>query len=328
MLSQQHIALIHALADGEFHSGEQLGEVLGVSRAAICKHIKQLQQYGLHCQRISGRGYQLPGGLELLDSERITAQLTKSEQNKLMVLEIFSVLDSTNRKLLEEVRNQSGLIKAIFAEYQTAGRGRRARHWHGGFAKDLLFSLSWHFPQGVAAMTTLSLAVGVALLTTLQEFGFADLKIKWPNDIYAKNKKLAGILTELHIDTVGCCQVVIGIGLNVELTEAIKAMISQPVIDCKSLYSGKLNRSELAGKLLSGQIQMLERFSRCGFEPFLAQWQAHDLLYGQPVMIYLGEEQVLGIAKGIDSGGGLRVESATAGIQIFHAGEVSVRTQI
>src|SRR5690606_24439249 len=134
-------------------------------------------------------------------------------------------------------------------------------------------------------------------------------------------KKLAGILTELHIDSIGCCQVVIGIGLNVQLNSETKALINQDVTDCHSLCSEKLDRNFLVAEIISQQIQMLEQFSTRGFAPFAKQWQAHDLLNGKAIAIDLGAQQFLGVAQGIDSDGGLKVQSPL-GERIFHAGEV------
>jgi BirA family biotin operon repressor/biotin-[acetyl-CoA-carboxylase] ligase len=116
------LTLIGILADGEFHSGEQLGERLGMSRAAINKHIQTLRDWGVDVFTVPGKGYSLPEPIQLLNEELIGSQI---EHGKVAVL---PVIDSTNQYLLDRLGElQSG--DACVAEYQQAGRGRRGRKW-------------------------------------------------------------------------------------------------------------------------------------------------------------------------------------------------------
>ena len=184
------LTLISILADGEFHSGEQLGDRLGMSRAAINKHIQTLRDWGVDVFTVPGKGYSLPEPIQLLDEKRIAAQI---EHGRVTVL---PVIDSTNQYLLDRLNElQSG--DACVAEYQQAGRGRRGRKWFSPFGANLYLSMYWRLEQGPAAAVGLSLVIGIVIAEVLQSLGADKVRVKWPNDLYLQDRKLSGILVEL-----------------------------------------------------------------------------------------------------------------------------------
>lgn len=151
-------------ADAEFHSGEQLGERLGMSRAAINKHIQTLRDWGVDVFTVPGKGYSLPEPIQLLDEEQIAVQI---EHGRVTVL---PVIDSTNQYLLDRLSElQSG--DACVAEYQQAGRGRRGRKWFSPFGSNLYLSMYWRLEQGPAAAIGLSLVIGIVIAEVLQSPG-------------------------------------------------------------------------------------------------------------------------------------------------------------
>lgn len=128
--------------------------------------------------------------MQLLDEKAINAQL---EDGRLTVI---PVIDSTNQYLMDRMASlQSG--DACVAEYQQAGRGRRGRQWFSPFGSNLYLSMYWHLEQGPAAAMGLSLVIGIVIAEALQQQGAPDIRVKWPNDIYLNDRKLAGILVEL-----------------------------------------------------------------------------------------------------------------------------------
>lgn len=184
------LKLVDILSDGEFHSGEQLGETLGMSRAAINKHIQTLKSWGLDVYTVTGKGYSLSAPIQLLDEQAILSQVTQGN------VSVIPVIDSTNQYLLERMHEmESGA--ACIAEYQQAGRGRRGRQWFSPFGANLYMSMYWRLEQGPAAAMGLSLVIGIIMAETLRSLGADDVRVKWPNDIYLNDRKLAGILVEL-----------------------------------------------------------------------------------------------------------------------------------
>jgi BirA family transcriptional regulator, biotin operon repressor / biotin---[acetyl-CoA-carboxylase] ligase len=182
--------LISILADGEFHSGEQLGGALGMSRAAINKHIQTVRDWGVDIFTVPGKGYSLPHPIQLLDEAKIHSMLPAGRVN------VLPVIDSTNQYLLDRIGELSS-GDACVAEYQQAGRGRRGRKWFSPFGSNLYLSMYWKLDQGPAAAMGLSLVIGIVMAEVLQRLGAEDVRVKWPNDLYLKDRKLAGILVEL-----------------------------------------------------------------------------------------------------------------------------------
>jgi len=320
--------LLDTLADGQFHSGEELGELLGVSRTAVWKQLQKLQELtDLSLESIKGRGYRLVGGLELLDAKRITAVLSPDAQPLLSALNILDQVDSTNHLAMVEAQAGAGRGYTVTAEQQTAGRGRRGRAWVSPFGRNIYSSTVWEFDGGAAALEGLSLAVGVAAVKALRAVGLADAQLKWPNDVVWHGRKLAGILLEMTGDASGRCQVTVGVGINVAMTGSHSAeSINQPWVDVQSAAGIAVSRNELLGRLLSELLPMLAQFEQAGFSRFRQQWLELDCMAGKAVTVHLGEEVVAGIAAGVDEGGALLVDTPS-GRQSFRGGEVSLRLQ-
>ena len=313
--------LLATLADGRFHSGEQLGQQAGVSRAAVWKALQVLEQVGLNVQAVSGRGYRFPAALELLNEDALLAELGTDSRSLLHKLTLFSIVDSTNAFLMRDSRH----AHVCMAEYQVAGRGRRGRHWISPFGSNIYFSLRWRFEEGMATLSGLSLAVAVAALHALRDLGIEGAGVKWPNDIYWQGRKLAGILLEVAGESAGPCDVVIGIGLNVSMPRDAATGIDQPWVDIASIKSG-VGRNRLAGRLLHHMLLVVAEFQRRGLEPFADEWREADVLAGRAVRLLLPNEELCGIGRGIDGAGALLLEVAGE-LQRYTYGEISLRLQ-
>jgi BirA family biotin operon repressor/biotin-[acetyl-CoA-carboxylase] ligase len=320
-------ALLKLLADGNFHSGEDLGGELGVTRAAIWKQLKQLEQLGIVVEASKSNGYRLPVPIILLESERIKQQLSPIAKNNLSSLCVFDRIDSTNSYLMQASREGELAGCVVIAEQQISGRGRRGRIWQSPFACNLYMSVLWRFEGGVAALEGLSLAVGAILIAALKEFGIEGLSLKWPNDLLFGQKKIGGILVEMSGDMSGSCAAVVGIGINVNMPNALGGDIDQPWTDLATIYGKSIDRNELIVVLLNHLLLGLVRFSACGFQAFQESWQQSDALNGLDVAAYQGDEIIVGISRGITSTGALRIETP-AGERILSGGEVSLRAQL
>ncbi|MEH6552265.1 MAG: bifunctional biotin--[acetyl-CoA-carboxylase] ligase/biotin operon repressor BirA [Pseudomonadales bacterium] len=321
-LESQNI-LLNILADGEFHSGQAIGEVMGVSRAAIWKQLQKLDELGLDIESAKGRGYRIDGGLELLDESAIRSGLNPQAASLLSSLQIHHTITSTNEVLLREASSRSS-GSVCLAEQQTAGRGRRGRLWVSPFARNIYLSMLQQFSTGAAAVQGLSLAVGVLIIEALEELGMSDLGLKWPNDIYWQDRKLAGILLELSGDVSSACSVVVGIGLNVAMPKAAATEIDQPWVDLRTVMQATVSRNELVAALLGRLLPGLSTFEKQGLAAYQSRWRQWDVLDGETVIIHIGDSTVAGVARGIDDTGAIMIETSE-GERSFSGGEVSIR---
>ncbi|MGB1298883.1 MAG: bifunctional biotin--[acetyl-CoA-carboxylase] ligase/biotin operon repressor BirA [Psychrobium sp.] len=324
MFNQVTQNILRELASGEFCSGEQLGEANGVSRAAIGKHIQALVQLGLDIYSVTGKGYRLSLPLELLDVAAI-----KAAQDVALPLPIVveSVIDSTNNWIKQQISrgalNHSPSGTTVFSEAQTAGRGRRGKQWVSPLGASLYLSTHWRFEQGISATSGLSLVVGIAIVEALTKLGIPNLGLKWPNDVYYQGRKLAGILVELEGQGSDSCDIIIGAGINVHLPENVTQDIDQPYADINEVGLS-LSRNHIAGRILSHLIKLLNEFEVSGFSAFVERWHQHDCFIGQHVQLQMGQRQITGVAKGVDTQGGLLLE-VDQQVQSFFGGEISLR---
>ncbi|MGK3131622.1 bifunctional biotin--[acetyl-CoA-carboxylase] ligase/biotin operon repressor BirA [Pantoea sp. C8B4] len=310
------LKLVALLADGEFHSGEQLGEALGMSRAAINKHIQTLKSWGLDVYTVTGKGYSLPAPIQLLNEADILSHLHQQD------LDVIPVIDSTNQYLLDRM-DQLPSGHACIAEYQQAGRGRRGRKWFSPFGSNLYLSMYWRLEQGPAAAMGLSLVIGIVMAEVIQSLGVPDVRVKWPNDLYLNDRKLAGILVELTGKTGDAAQIVMGAGVNLVMRSEGASEINQGWINLQEA-GVEINRNELAAKIINSLREALPIFERDGLAPFVERWDALDNFINRPVKLLIGDREVHGIARGIDKQGGLLLEQEGE-VKSWVGGEISLR---
>lgn len=308
--------LISILADGEFHSGEQLGGALGMSRAAINKHIQTVRDWGVDIFTVPGKGYSLPHPIQLLDEAKIHSMLPAGRVN------VLPVIDSTNQYLLDRIGELSS-GDACVAEYQQAGRGRRGRKWFSPFGSNLYLSMYWKLDQGQAAAMGLSLVIGIVMAEVLQRLGAEDVRVKWPNDLYLKDRKLAGILVELTGKTGDAAQLVIGAGINLKMREPEADTINQGWINLQEA-GVNIDRNELTAMLLKELRAALLHFEKEGLAPFISRWRGLDNFLDRPVKLLIGDQEIHGIERGIDQQGALLLEQ-DGKIKPYIGGEISLR---
>lgn len=314
--------ILKLLSDGDFHSGKVLGELLGVSRTAVWKHLQKLEAYGVPLESVKGKGYRLPGGLELLDAERISTSLGSAARAGLSELQLCESVDSTNRLAMMRAQQGAAHGYVCLAEHQSDGRGRRGRQWASPYGQSIYLSAVAEFDGGAAVLEGLSLAVGVSLVRALRRAGAEGVGLKWPNDVLADGRKLAGILLEMSGDVAGVCQVVVGIGLNVNVA-AGAADIDQPWVDVAELVPG-VSRNELVGFILDELLPMLLSYPQSGFAAHRDEWEALHVYQGLDVELSTVAQVTRGTALGVTSTGALRVD--VGGVeQVFNGGEVSLR---
>jgi len=320
--------LLPLLADGEFRSGQDLADALGVSRTAVWKQVNKLAgDCGLHIESSKGRGYRIPGGLDLLDDAQIRTGLSPRAEALLTELAVLDSIDSTNAEVMRRLASGADGGLVCTAESQSAGRGRRGRTWVSPYAGNIYLSLGWGFTQGAAVLEGMSLAVGVAVARALAACGVSGAQLKWPNDILHDGAKLGGVLLEMTGDASGACQVVVGIGLNVAMPAAAAQDIDQSWTDLRTRCEDAApERNALLSALLNELLPLLADFEAGGFAPWREPWQALDAYAGTQVVLSTGASRLAGIARGVDERGALQLETTT-GVQSVYGGEISLRPQ-
>lgn len=317
-------SLLRSLRDGHFHSGESLGELLGITRSAIWKMIRGLQKRGIEIQSVNGKGYRIPFGLCLLDEIAIRNGLNPNTQQALHQLECFNTIESTNDYLLKQARPSNPVTIACFAEQQTAGKGRLGREWLSPYGNNIYHSLLWYFDKDPSELMGLSLAITVGVARALKTLGISKhLELKWPNDILWRSQKLCGILVEMLAQPHQRSTVVIGIGINTRLT--IQQSLSRPITSTEAILNEPTDRNQLAARLLNELIPALEQFQSEGLKSFLNEWRSLDSFDERMVRLDSPQQQIIGLMRGISERGELLLEDAHGCVTPYLSGEVSLR---
>ena len=328
-MSRRHEGLLALLADGALHSGADLAASLGVSRAAVWKLVGQLRGLGVQVDSLPRSGYRLPRPVELLDARRIRRVLDARGWRLGARLEVLFDVGSTNAYLYDAAAPPAGQPRVVFAELQHAGRGRRGRSWLAPFGSGLAFSVGWTFAEPPPGLPALGLAVGVGVTRALQSAGLDAARVKWPNDLVWRQRKLGGLLLQLRSEAGGPASVVAGLGINVALPAEARAALrvpgAQPVADLAEALGGRLpGRNELAATLAAAVLDTFDEFARAGYAAFAPHWAALDALAGAEVRVAQADGDVLGEACGTDADGALLVRVGGE-LRRFHAGDVSLR---
>lgn len=307
--------LMSLLADGEIHSGQALGDGLGLSRAGIWKQIEGLRALGVDVQALPGRGYRIDGGIRLLDRALISAGLEPAASRLVPAPDLHFSIDSTNAEAARRAA-QGEQSCLVIAEHQAQGRGRRGRQWVSPFGRNIYMSLLWPFQTGVSALEGLSLVCALVVVKALRRMGCDGFEVKWPNDILYQQRKLAGILLEISGDVSGPCRVVIGIGVNACMPAGAGAAIDQPYSDLVAATDRMIDRNLLAAALINELVAALSEFQQHGFAPFREQWMQLDAYAGQQVEIRAGNHSRVGIAAGVDQSGCLLLDTGQGQVTI------------
>lgn len=243
----------------------------------------------------------LAESLILLEIKKIKHLLSAKHHH--IDLEIFDTVASTN-DYLKNLPN-SDHARFCLAESQTQGRGRFGREWKSPFAANIYFSCRWSMRKAVDQLGGLSLVVGLSLIAALKKYGLHELYLKWPNDILWQEQKLAGILVELGSVQNSKTDLIIGIGLNVNMPSTIELHIDRAWTSLQIIYPKNHDRNVIVALMIDSLIDYLEKFERDGFAVFGDDWQAHDYLAGKEIRLRSGNDVIAGIASGVDDFGRL-----------------------
>lgn len=304
-------------------SGEKLAQRAQVSRVAVWKEVQLLKELGFPIEA-SRNGYRLRELPDILLGEYLEALLSGTF-TPLQVVS-FGELPSTNTKA--KILAQDGYPEGtlVVTEYQTQGRGRLGRGWFAKKGESLTFSLLLRPPIEPEMCPSLGLLAALLVAFTLEEFGFSPI-LKWPNDLYLQGKKVAGVLLESSMELDRIEWVVVGIGLNVNVSgfpEELQNRATSLFLETRKL----IKRWQLLRLFLSFLGREYPRFlTEKSFAPWIEAFSLRFPLLGKDVEIILGQKKLVGKARRIDEQGALVIESEGRE-KLVRWGEVSLRSLV
>lgn len=308
-------------------SGQQISEKFGVSRTAVWKVIRQLQEDGYQVEAVRNKGYHIVGSPDVMTREELESQMKTRWAGKNIMY--YAVADSTNLRVRQLGDEGAPHGTLAVADRQTDGRGRRGRSWESPEGSSIYMSilLRPEIAPDKAPMLTLVMACSVAeaLRMCVESFGDAQVQIKWPNDIIINGKKLAGILTEMSAQVDYINHVTVGVGINVNMEE-FPEELRQTATSLRLECGHTVKRATIIARIM-------ERFEE-NYDKFLHTEDMTELMESytsvlvnrdREVRILGAKEQYQAHALGINRTGELIVRRADGTEEAVYAGEVSVR---
>lgn len=305
----------------KFISGEELSKKLGISRAAVWKHIKSLREEGYNIESVNKKGYRLiekPD--DLLTYDNIYHNLNTKILGKKIIH--FDTIDSTN-DYAKKIGNEESEGTVIISEEQTKGRGRLGRNWHSNLSEGIWMSIILKPNIVPYKAPFITLIAGASIVEALHKLG-VNAKIKWPNDIILNEKKICGILTELSAEIERINHIVLGIGINVKTME-----FSQEICDvATSLYKENyiISRVDIVRNiLLEFESMYLEYINNNSKEKVLDICRRHSAIIGKEIYTIRDEEKKLVRCLDINEEGNLIIKRNDGSIKEIISGEISIR---
>jgi BirA family biotin operon repressor/biotin-[acetyl-CoA-carboxylase] ligase len=318
----QLLAALRAHPDGV--AGTELCQQLGVTRAAVWSHIESLREAGFEIIASPHRGYQLVAAPDAL----LAVDLQSRQRNGQLIGNTIRVLpqttstnDEASRAALEG--HPEGLV--IFAESQSAGRGRMGRRWSSPAGRGLWFSVLLRPSLAPSECTQLTAASANALVRAIQSTTGITPEIKWPNDLLIKGKKIAGILTEMSAELEHVRSVILGIGIDANQTASEFPVDLRPIATSLKLATGKtVSRADLAEAVLRELDREYARILAGQFAAVAEEWGSRCSTLGKQVTIDMGARRVRGRAEALDENGALLLRTEHGRIERIIGGEVTL----
>ena len=238
-------------------------------------------------------------------------------------IEVEREIDSTNAALKRRALSEDIHGVALFAETQTAGRGRLGRVWVSPPKSNIYLSLGWRTGLEPLELAGLSLAAGCAIGEGLERNFGLKMQLKWPNDLYLGGKKCGGVLIDLVQSSNQDWTIVVGVGLNVAMPNSGGNDIDQPWTDLGSHSAVPLTRNEVGGQLLGALVPLLSSWQVGAFTQWRESWSRRDLMAGHQITVQQGNHSISGRADGVDQSGALRVVT-NEGLTVVQSGEASM----
>jgi BirA family biotin operon repressor/biotin-[acetyl-CoA-carboxylase] ligase len=319
--SEELVLAFLAEAGDEFVSGEAISDKLGLSRAAVWKHVNALRAQGYRIDAVPARGYRLVEIPDRLGELELRPLLNTHDVGQ--VLHWFAEVGSTNDVAKQLAEGGAGHGETVVAECQTAGRGRRGRGWVSPPGRNVYLSVVLRPELPPARAPELTLLGSVAVCQAIRQAG-VPAAIKWPNDLLVGGRKVAGLLTEMAAELDQVQWVVLGVGVNVNAAAPDFPEELRSTATSLALERGEpLPRALFAAALLTALEEWLDRHAARGFAPVRDAWRAMSDTLGREVRVRTGEGDVEGVAEDVDEAGALLVRTPGSVRRIL-AGDVEL----
>jgi len=306
----------------EFISGQDICDTLGCSRTAVWKHIKELQKEGYTIESVQKKGYRLAGSPNRLSTAEIMAGLsTKSFARNIVYEESMPSTQKYAHHLAEDGAPEGTLV---ISDEQTEGRGRLGRLWYSPKGTGIWMSLILRPELALNKIPQLTLTAAVAIVKAIKKVTNIECQIKWPNDVFFNGKKLVGILTELQAEENRAKAVIIGMGMNVNLTADDVPEDIEAIATSIQMISGKAySRAELIQEIMKEMEVLYHLYITEGFSAIKLMWESYALNMGKEILARgAGGKIIKGLAKGINDEGVLLLEDEDG--QIHHIYSVDI----
>jgi BirA family biotin operon repressor/biotin-[acetyl-CoA-carboxylase] ligase len=301
----------------EYLSGEDLSEVLKISRVAIWKHIKKIQALGYKIESKQNLGYRLIDTTRLLLPWEVTDELKTRRLGKKIYY--FDTVDSTQNFATSIAKNKDDFGAVIIAESQTSGKGRRGRQWvspKGGIWLSIILEPNFD----IYKITLIPFAVAIALANAIQKTLNIKTELKWPNDLTLNSKKVAGIIIDVTIESTKIESIVIGIGINFQVkTKQIETKIKKSgnFYGVNTLLKNeKTKPAKLVKEFLVELESVLESLQANKTQQITEQWMKNSSTIGQTITVTDGDTKISGRAMGLDTDGSLIVKQGSKSIRV------------
>jgi BirA family biotin operon repressor/biotin-[acetyl-CoA-carboxylase] ligase len=319
----QILSALRACGDGSV-SGAELSQRLGISRAAIWARIEELRNLGYEIEASPHIGYRLLNSPDVLHADDLLARL--GDVNVIgRDIRVFEETTSTNDVIEKLARDgvKEGVV--VFAESQTKGRGRLGRKWISPQRKGLWFSILLRPNLRPQEVTQLTVASATALRRAIEMKTGLKPQIKWPNDILIGGKKAAGILTEMSAELDRVKHVILGIGVDVNLSASeFPGELKKSATSLNIEVGESISRPELAAEILRALDRDYARICTGAFELLADEWQEHSATIGRQVAIQIGERRIQGTAESLDDDGALLLRTEHGHLERIIGGDVTL----
>lgn len=307
----------------DYVSGQDLCREFGVSRTAVWKAVNQLKGEGYEIEAVQNKGYRLLGSPDVVSAEEVKSRLDTVWAG--CRVRYFETLDSTNiaAKRMAEDEAPNGTL--VIADKQTAGRGRRGRLWETPKGEAIAMTLLMRPKLRPEKASMLTLVMGMAVTKALNELLGLECKIKWPNDVVFEGKKICGILTEMSTEINVINYLVIGCGINANMTE-FPEELKERAISLRMITGQEVNRAEI----ISCCMEYMEKYYSVFQETedmslLMEEYNRMLVSVGNEVCVLEPGHEYRGISEGINCAGELLVRREDGTVCQVYAGEVSVR---